>query len=142
MAKYKHLYEQTSVMLAKYQDELIPQYRKIIEGLEADNERLRDMWAKAVSDASKADAQIPKWIPVTERLPDKDGKYLAFNKGIVAGSGYCRVLGFAKDARKIDQYDFVEDWQNVWYFYDSEYGYVTTNSVTHWMPLPEPPKGE
>ena len=83
-----------------------------------------------------------KWIPVTERLPDKDGKYLAFNKGIVAGSGYCRVIGFAKDARKIDQYDFVEDWQNVWYFYDSEYGYVTTNSVTHWMPLPEPPKEE
>ena len=22
------------------------------------------------------------------------------------------------------------------------YGYVSTDSVTHWMPLPEPPKGE
>ena len=120
---------------------------KLIESLEASlknfgNGREMRFTGGDVMPVVRRCLTIPKWIPVTERLPDKDGKYLAFNKGIVAGSGYCRVLGFAKDARKIDQYDFVEDWQNVWYFYDSEYGYVTTNSVTHWMPLPEPPKGE
>ena len=26
--------------------------------------------------------------------------------------------------------------------YDSEYGHVSDDSVTHWMPLPEPPKEE
>ena len=41
MAKYKHLYEQTSVMLAKYQDELVPQYRKIIEELEKNQVKVR-----------------------------------------------------------------------------------------------------
>ena len=31
-------------------------------------------------------------------------------------------------------------WQNVWYYYDSEWGYIRTDAVTHWMPLPEPPE--
>ncbi len=28
------------------------------------------------------------------------------------------------------------------HFYDSEWGDVTVDNVTHWMPLPEPPSGE
>ena len=122
MAKYKHLYEQTSVMLAKYQDELIPQYRKIIEGLEADNERLRDMWAKAVSDASKADAQIPKWIPVTERLPESEKCVLVYSKdgGVAEGKYNARF--------------------NEWVQF--RWNVTKLRNVTHWMPLPEPPKGE
>lgn len=55
---YKHLYEQTKKMLAMYQDELIPGFRKKIEELEKDNDRLRGMWAKAVSDLSKLKTEI------------------------------------------------------------------------------------
>ena len=80
---------------------------------------------------------VQKWIPVTERLPEKDGDYIVYKK-----RGLYEVLGFAKDGRKIHKYDFARDWKNVWYSYDSEYGYCTTDSVTHWMELPEPPKGE
>lgn len=47
---YKHLYEQTKKILAVYQDELVPGFRKTIEELEAKS----------------------KWIPVSERLPDKE----------------------------------------------------------------------
>ena len=81
-----------------------------------------------------------RWFPVTERLPEKDGKYLLFTKGAY-GTGI-RLLSFAKDGRKVDRYDFHREWKNVWYYYDSEWGHITVDTVTHWMPLPEPPKGE
>lgn len=83
----------------------------------------------------KADA-TPKWIPVTERLPE-----LWQN---------CFVLVKMK-------YDWEEDYEyNVDAgYYVGENGYIdgfnTFNDwnegqqyihVTHWMPLPEPPKGE
>lgn len=84
------------------------------------------------------EAGKPKWIPVSERLPDTDGRYLVYKN--IWGSAWFDVVSFAKDGRKIDEYDFHRDWENVWYNYSSEWGYVTTNSVTHWMPLPEAPK--
>ena len=82
---------------------------------------------------------VQQWIPVSERLPDKDGDYLVvkkiFNNNIIQD-----VLSFAKDGRKVDKYDFHRGWKNVWHYYDSEWGHITVDSVTHWMPLPEPPK--
>ena len=81
---------------------------------------------------------VREWIPVTERLPEKDGSYLCFSQ--YCGSGWCAVRSFAKDGRKKDEYDFQRRWKNVWYDYDSEYGYCVIDSITHWMPLPEPPK--
>ena len=59
---------------------------------------------------------VQRWIPVTERLPEKDGIYLTFNKK--------------------KQYEFhmfqagKRMWQGIW----------EADGVTHWMPLPEPPK--
>lgn len=79
-----------------------------------------------------------KWVPVTESLPEADGRYLVHKNHW--GSTWFDVLSFAKDGRKVDEYDFRKNWKNVWYNYDSEWGHVTTDSVTHWMPLPEPPK--
>lgn len=72
---------------------------------------------------------VQKWIPVSERLPDKDGEYLVrfADKGIsnteyeskFGSFGYWLSIMWDEDA----------DW----------FPYV---GVTHWMPLPEPPKGE
>jgi hypothetical protein len=81
-----------------------------------------------------------KWISVKERLPGEDGKYLVFEQS--CGRTCTAVLRFAKDARKVDKYDFKDRWKNAWYEYDSEWGHYTVNSVTHWMPLPEQPKQE
>lgn len=47
---YKHLYEQTKKILAMYQDELIPGFRKKIEELEAENQRLREAVCRAEID--------------------------------------------------------------------------------------------
>ena len=84
---------------------------------------------------------VQKWIPVSERLPESDGNYLVAKK-IFNNSIMQDVLRFAKDGRKVDKYDFHRGWKNVWYYYDSEWGHITVDSVTHWMPLPEPPGGE
>ena len=84
---------------------------------------------------------VQKWIPVTERLPEENGYYLVAKK-IFNNSIMQEVLSFAKDGRKVDKYDFHRGWKNVWYCYDSEWGHLTVDNVTHWMPLPEPPKGE
>ena len=85
----------------------------------------------------KADAL--KWISVKERLPEQDGAYLVFRKW--HNFTYTEVWKFSKDARTVDKYDFTRKWENVWYEYDSEVGHYTTEDVTHWMPLPDFPKG-
>ena len=85
-------------------------------------------------------ARVPKWISVDERLPEKDGAYLTAIKHFGKHRGI-DIRSFAKDGETVDEYELAGQ-KYVWYFYDSEYGYVPTDSVTHWMLLPQPPKGE
>jgi hypothetical protein len=72
---------------------------------------------------------VQEWISVKDRLPEKYGKYLALTPGYLKG---------------FDQY-------NAWLiyyhpesgFYDNDpRGDIPIDDVTHWMPLPQPPKGE
>ena len=107
-------------------------YEEVADYLIANGVRLEEK--QATSDENK-------WIPVKERLPEEDGYYLVAKK-IFNNSILQEVLSFAKDGRKVDKYDFHREWKNVWHYYDSEWGHITVDSVTHWMPLPEPPKGE
>lgn len=65
-----------------------------------------------------------RWIPVTERLPESEGTYLVYTKrGSVYASHFYE--------KKVFRDDYVREQQ--W----SQRGEV---KVTHWMPLPEPPK--
>ena len=66
-----------------------------------------------------------KWIPVTERMPEEDGRYLC-NTRSVAFKG-C----FYRDILKYDRGGFLEP-----------EGYIYTDAVTHWMELPEGPTEE
>ena len=62
-----------------------------------------------------------KWIPVSERLPEQHSSVIVYRKTKrFSMLHYSNALGF--------------------HFYDSEWGDVTVDDVTHWMPLPEPPK--
>ena len=61
-----------------------------------------------------------RWIPVTERLPDKDGFYIVVMNGDIWGE------------------------PDVWSstacgFYDGRWD-EDGATISHWMPLPEPPK--
>ena len=63
------------------------------------------------------------WIPVSERLPEVGDRCLCNVKSFAfPGSFYQAIL-------KYDKYGFVE-------------GCIYTDDVTHWMPLPNPPKEE
>ena len=74
------------------------------------------------NDAAKAIAEkVPKWIPVTERLPNAGERVLC----------YCRANIYEVMKMRTDG-----DW-----VYDTNHIYMHS-FVTHWMPLPEPPKVE
>lgn len=79
--------------------------------------------------------QKHRWIPVTERLPEKAGQYMCYHK-----SDVILVCAFTNDAYKLDKYDFTEykgKKKALFYKYDSEYGFYEFDVVA-WMPLPEP----
>ena len=61
---------------------------------------------------------VQKWIPVSERLPEKGGSYLVF-------SSKSKTVFTA-------HYWLGDRWSNR----------ANGQFITHWMPLPEPPKGE
>ena len=96
-------------------------------------------WATEQAYKNGYEAGKPKWIPVTERLPDENGKYLVHEN--LWGTSHITAIRFAKDGEKVCSYD-LKGQKNVWYKYDSEIGYFPAEYVTHWMPLPEMPEGE
>ena len=81
----------------------------------------------------------PRWAPVSERLPEKDGAYLTFTSTFVTKRKFIDITYFAKDGSLVGEYELVGK-KNVWYFHDLVGGCVSTDRVTHWMPLPEPPR--
>ena len=74
-----------------------------------------------------------EWVSVEERLPERNGGYIvtACDEGCPAGEGiwYDTVVVFA------EYYDGCWTWND-----GTEYD--LTDIVTHWMPLPAPPKKE
>jgi hypothetical protein len=79
------------------------------------------------------EAGKPKWIPVTERLPEKRGRYLVVTQiKYVWQSEYRYFTDIAEYDPYGDGYidgcwDIPDDWDD-------------DIHVSHWMPLPEPPK--
>ena len=83
---------------------------------------------------------VQEWISVKDRLPEEDGSYLVTTNSF-GDRQSVKLRWFAKDGEDVDAYDLAGQ-KDVWYLYDSECGYVSIKTVTHWMPLPHPPKGE
>ena len=80
-------------------------------------------------------ARVQEWISVEDRLPEESGLYITFGCTAVP----VRWLhNFDKDMGKF----------GVWWDYDTDgkkhprYRFIEAEDITHWMPLPEPPKGE
>lgn len=73
-----------------------------------------------------------RWIPVTERLPDVDGRYLVFYGGDYP---FVSTIRFGwKSKRGVPK---------GWYRFDHEDGNISQNKyITHWKPLPAPPMEE
>ena len=94
-------------------------------------------WLKELKQLRKQ-PKTGRWIPVSEKLPEDDKKQYIVQKT----NGFIDILGFTKDAYKLDKYDFAEyKGKNKQLFYedDSEYGYIEWECEA-WQPLPEPYK--
>lgn len=74
-----------------------------------------------------------RWIPCSERLPEKDGVYLAANAYI----GWIAIYSFAKEKKISGLWGLQKD---VWWRLNREWGIQRMDGITHWMPLPEPPE--
>ena len=77
---------------------------------------------------------MSEWISVKERVPERKGEYFVYST--FAGYGYRRIAFFSPC---YDGYEEYMQGKRVWYACDREYGDCEIH-VTHWMPLPEPPK--
>ena len=80
--------------------------------------------ANQVASSSKYLASS-EWIPVAERLPEEYKTVLVYNPNVDHGQT-------VMEAVRIDN-----TWKTEFDFEACE-----NNEITHWMPLPEPPKGE
>ena len=101
--------------------------------------------------------QLPRWISVEERLPKpetqvlilaKRGKYTVITNGMYE-DGTLNTEDSDWHWYDIDfEYDEENDayiipagwWEYKHYNGDDEYNHAIDDKVTHWMPLPEPPK--
>ena len=70
--------------------------------------------------------KMPRWIPVTERLPDEDVSVLVLCKNHAMFVGFYRV--YSQEGR----------WHTKTALNSSKL--LNKGRVTHWMPLPEPPQ--
>ena len=73
--------------------------------------------------------QLPRWIPVEERLPEYDARVLAFD--MRAKNKYIGIWTREKDP---------DDGNDCWF--DSAGWWYAFDEISHWMPLPEPPEVE
>ena len=99
---YKILYEQMKKMVEKYQDDIVPGLRRVIDRLEAERQ----------------------WIRVEDRSP-VPGEYVVC---IAKRNPFSRFMPMVAKIEK-----------NGWVNPITEQ-YISV--VTHWMPLPDPQKGE
>lgn len=77
----------------------------------------------------------PKWIPVTERLPEENGRYLVrYKRDIVLD--YTEVHD---DEVRIMRFFVGTGWRYP-FLCQPELRAAEQQTVTHWMPLPEPPE--
>ena len=81
---------------------------------------------------------VQEWIPVTERLPERDKEVLLIVHGWEDRLYYTGCLHRQEAERSwlTGIESKASDW-TIWGF-----SYLREPSVTHWMPLPNPPKGE
>ena len=92
----------------------------------------------ALKVAIKTLEQEPKWIPVSERLPEKKGTYLVTQKATFTDYVYISVTGYALNLYDVDEYDFANKKRSGWYDCEPEYGCYEIDDVIAWMPLPLP----
>ena len=89
------------------------------------------------------EVQQMRWIPVEERLPDKPGHYLVCTNVNYWHGGCMDKNGSSSNAGTTDGYAGTTlSVLDCFYDITGDWNRVCNAHVTHWMPLPSPPKEE
>ena len=129
----------------------------------------RIMWSSSaaavyelIRDAPAADvATMQKWISVKDRLPEPEQEVFVYVRSKISNYNYvCCAMhvpenwyrqssDFCWDFECCDEYDEEQDdyivkqgWYESIHNWDDYSVVGIEDIVTHWMPIPEPPKGE
>lgn len=87
--------------------------------------------------------RVQGWIPVEERLPDKPGHYLVCTNVNYWHGGCMDKNGSSSNAGTTDGYAGTTlSVLDCFYDITGDWNRVCNAHVTHWMPLPQPPKEE
>ena len=92
---------------------------------------MQTMLHDALALIQQLEAQEPKWISVEERLPDAKTAVLVYGQRYVFNGKQIETF-------PMEHVAYTRGKDEGWFSWDSSDGI----SVTHWMPLPEPPKEE
>lgn len=77
---------------------------------------------------------LKQWIPVSERLPDREGRYLV-TLPLVNGYPWLRILHYGMP-------DFDEEYRRRCWYETGDYCDIAVDGIVAWMPLSEPWKGD
>ena len=130
-----HYGEETS-----YDSDLMKQAADAIEELQADKDALNGTVSNLIQQIAELakDINVPRWIPVTEWLPEEPGMYIVF----LRCGAELQDTGFPEDLSYVTAMHFDSD-QRIWNdgieSYNANLDVVNKPHayyITHWMPLP------
>lgn len=97
--------------------------------------RYRRAAERIIAGVPAADVEpVRRWIPVTERLPEVGEDVLIYAVG--KSDDFSSVIAITDRIifRLFPSSEGVETWSSPWQYFMTDY------EITHWMPLPAPPK--
>lgn len=81
---------------------------------------------------------VPQWISVKDRLPEAEQEVLVISRGW--GNRLLYVGQYQKMEAQTSPLTGITSKESDWSLWG--WSYLKEPQVTHWMPLPEPPKGD
>ena len=124
----KHCSEKSGEHMCGYKGDQYCGPKTLLDAADAIEELQGELW-KAISDNTDLLVMLPRWISVGDRLPESGQACLCY----YVGGAYKQLSWISLDT---------------FYECDSLSGFyphlkdAIDGEVTHWMPLPEPPKEE
>lgn len=117
------------------------------ERCEALRKQLRESHESYEKRIEELESKMPKWVSVEDKLPEESGEYTVY---IQMGTGVEVPDFFGSNDLSYVTSVYFKKGQKLWFdeyeeSYNADLSLVDTANdfhVTHWMPLPQKPKGE
>lgn len=97
---------------------------------------------REVADYMANGVTVQEWIPVTERLPDIYDKDPNWSQTVLFRTAEGHIHSGYRNIGRPQASFYDDDWTPPYWLDESERLSFEEDEVTHWMPMPAPPKGE